>query len=110
MVAANSNESETLPRSGPSCGNVNVGDAERLASGIGGGAIAIAGLVFFSSPIGKLASAAVGGALLYRAFTGHCHLYGAMNVSTAACVEAKPVNEGGDALPQLSGRGSPQRS
>lgn len=59
----------------------NVGDAERIVSGIAGGA-----LVSYGIKAGGLFGTAislVGGGLLYRGATGHCHVYDATNFSTA---------------------------
>src|SRR5262245_55682384 len=60
---------------------VNVGDAERMLSTIGGGALALYGLS--RGNLGGLALAAVGGGLIYRGLSGHCSLYGQLGVSTA---------------------------
>lgn len=60
---------------------INVGSNERLISSLAGGALALVGLSRMSA--GGFGLAAVGGALLYRGLTGHCHLYGAMGVNTA---------------------------
>ena len=46
--------------------SINVGETERWASAIGGGALAL-----------------VGGSLLYRGVTGHCNMYAAAGISTA---------------------------
>ena len=59
----------------------NVGDVERWASLLGGGALAAFGLARGS--LGGLGLAALGGALAYRGATGHCPAYGALGVSTA---------------------------
>jgi len=59
----------------------NVGNLERLVSGLGGGAMIAAGL-----KRGRWDGAAMvllGGALAYRGLTGHCHGYEALGVSTA---------------------------
>jgi uncharacterized membrane protein len=60
---------------------INVADAERWVSLLGGGALTFFGLTRGSWP--GLALAAVGGALVYRGYTGHCHLYGALGVRSA---------------------------
>src|SRR5438067_753092 len=60
---------------------INVGDAERLLSVYGGSALAWLGLKRGSIP--GLLLAAAGGAIAYRGLTGHCHLYEALDVSTA---------------------------
>ena len=71
---------------------VNVGDAERWASVVGGGLLAAYGL---SRPsLGGLALAALGGCMVYRGATGHCHLYGALNVNTAGRGRATGVPAG----------------
>jgi hypothetical protein len=58
----------------------NVGDGERIASGLGGAA-----LILYAALRPSLLGAALaaGGALLVeRAVTGQCRLYGALSVST----------------------------
>jgi len=66
--------------SGGSSG-VNVGQIERWASGLGGGALALYGISRGS--LGGIALALVGAALVQRGVSGHCNLYSAMNYSTA---------------------------
>ncbi len=61
--------------------SVNVGEAERVLSALGGGALALVGLSRGHAAGWTLA--ALGGALLYRGLTGHCHLYGALGLDTA---------------------------
>lgn len=61
--------------------SVNVGQVERWASAIGGGALAAYGITRGS--LGGIALALVGAALVQRGFTGHCNLYEAMNYSSA---------------------------
>ena len=58
--------------------NVNLSPTERLASVLGGGALAIWGAQKKSLP--GLAIAAVGGTLMYRGVTGHCDLYKALGI------------------------------
>jgi len=60
---------------------VNVGPAERLASLAGGGLLAAYGLSRGSTT--GLVLAAAGAALAYRGFTGHCHMYQALGMSSA---------------------------
>ena len=60
---------------------VNVGEIERWASVLGGGALTIYGLTRGS--LGGMALAAFGGGLVYRGATGHCPAFGAMGVNTA---------------------------
>lgn len=59
----------------------NVGEYERIASGVGGGILAAYGL--YRLDLIGLGLAAVGGALLYRGTTGHCHAYDALGIDTA---------------------------
>jgi hypothetical protein len=59
----------------------NVGDNERLVSAIAG-----SGLITYGISKGGLFGTAlslVGGGLLYRGATGHCHLYSAVDKTTA---------------------------
>ena len=60
---------------------INVGQMERQASMIGGGLLAGYGLTRGS--LCGLALAAIGGALLYRGFSGHCHVYEMLGHSSA---------------------------
>ncbi|MDQ3745504.1 MAG: SRPBCC family protein [Acidobacteriota bacterium] len=61
--------------------SVNVGQTERWASAIGGGALALYGITRGS--LGGIALALVGAALVQRGFSGHCNMYEAMGFSTA---------------------------
>jgi uncharacterized membrane protein len=60
---------------------INVGDTERWASVLGGGALAILGLSR-GSWLG-LGLAALGGVLAYRGVSGHCSLYQALDINTS---------------------------
>jgi uncharacterized membrane protein len=60
---------------------VNVGETERLASNLGGGVLVLAGLL--RGGIGGMTMTLLGGSLLYRGLTGHCHLYQALGANTA---------------------------
>ena len=60
---------------------VNVAQTERVVSTVAGGALALAGLKMRSLP--GLLLAAVGGGLVYRGVSGHCHMYEALGVNTA---------------------------
>lgn len=60
----------------------NVGDWERLASLGGGCALALLGLEARSTK--GLLMLALGGGLIYRGLTGHCHLYDLLGVHTNA--------------------------
>jgi uncharacterized membrane protein len=59
---------------------VNVGQVERWASAIGGGALALYGVTRGS--LGGIALALVGAALVQRGYSGHCNLYEAIGYST----------------------------
>jgi uncharacterized membrane protein len=60
---------------------VNVAQAERVVSTVAGGALALAGLKMRSLP--GVLLAAIGGGLVYRGATGHCHAYEALGINTA---------------------------
>ncbi|MGI8916973.1 MAG: SRPBCC family protein [Pyrinomonadaceae bacterium] len=60
--------------------SVNVGEIERLASAIAGGALAVYGLRQRS--IGGLCLTLAGTALLHRGVTGHCNTYQAFGITT----------------------------
>jgi DUF2892 family protein len=62
-------------------GAVNVGNLERVASAIGGGALALHGLRKASLAGGVMA--ALGAILVQRGVTGHCPLYEALGANTA---------------------------
>jgi len=68
-------------RPGGASQGVNVNEWERLASVAAGGLLAFTGLSRGNSM--GLLTAALGGALMYRGLSGHCHMYGAMGLSTA---------------------------
>src|SRR5438132_3416875 len=59
---------------------VNVGDYERLASAIAGGALALYGIS--RRTLGGTALAAIGGCLVFRGVTGRCPLYAALGIDT----------------------------
>ncbi|QDU22429.1 YgaP-like transmembrane domain [Urbifossiella limnaea] len=61
-------------------GGVNVGPAERAASALGGALLA--GLGIGKGGATGLAMAAVGAALAYRGYSGHCSAYSALGVDT----------------------------
>jgi uncharacterized membrane protein len=69
-----------VPRSAGTS-KVNVGDIERVATLLGGSALALYGLSRRSP--GGLALALFGGALLYRGRSGHCGVYQALGINTA---------------------------
>ena len=66
---------------------INVGEIERLASAIAGGALAVYGLRQRS--IGGLCLTLAGTALLHRGVTGHCNTYEVFGINTN---ETKAVN------------------
>ena len=59
----------------------NVGDTERWASAIAGGALALYGATRRSIPGALLA--ALGASLAYRGIGGHCPVYGALGIDRA---------------------------
>ena len=61
---------------------VNVGETERIVSAIAGGAFVVLGLSRLS--LGGLVLAAIGGALGYRAITGHSLLYERLGIDAAS--------------------------
>jgi uncharacterized membrane protein len=61
-------------------GMCNVGASERIVSLLGGSAIALYGLS--RGGFSGLAIAAIGGALVYRGYTGNCEMYRALGVDT----------------------------
>src|SRR4051794_23372689 len=69
------------PRAVQGTGAVNVGLAERWASLIGGGALALYGLSRRSP--GGIALALIGAGLAYRGASGHCSVYQALGLDTA---------------------------
>jgi len=77
---------------GTSSAHVNVGSAERLFSVAAGGVLTLTGLS--RGTLCGLGLAGLGGALLYRGFTGHCHLYGALCVNTAGTSPVTSVPAG----------------
>ncbi|HEY0079305.1 MAG TPA: SRPBCC family protein [Pyrinomonadaceae bacterium] len=80
LTGAGQTSAATESSIGASSG-VNVGQTERWASTIGGGALALYGLT--RGTIGGVGLALLGGALIYRGASGHCNLYDAMGYNTA---------------------------
>jgi uncharacterized membrane protein len=70
-------------------GNVNVGETERWASAIGGGALAVYGLtqLIRNGSWGGAVLALVGGSLIYRGTSGYCAMYDATGINTAGTTE-----------------------
>src|SRR5690242_9812935 len=77
------------PRAGQGAGAINVGQAERWASLIGGGALALYGLSRRSP--GGLALALVGVGLAHRGASGHCSVYQALGLNTAGADKRMPL-------------------
>jgi uncharacterized membrane protein len=71
----------------------NVATAERIASVVGGGALAAVGVA--RGGFGGLAMALVGGGLLHRGATGNCMTYSALGINTARSADGRPVRIGG---------------
>lgn len=59
----------------------NISEAERWASMGAGAALVFSGLI--GGRAHGLLMSLMGGALLYRGFTGHCHLYGALGIDSS---------------------------
>jgi uncharacterized membrane protein len=72
---------------------VNVGEIERWASAIGGGALAVYGItrLITRGSVGGVVLALVGGSLIYRGATGHCEMYHATGINTAGTGTENPV-------------------
>ncbi|HEX8324687.1 MAG TPA: SRPBCC family protein [Tepidisphaeraceae bacterium] len=75
-----------VPHSGPAetlpaVRATNISDGERAVSVAAGAIVALMGLKRGTLP--GFIAAGVGGALIYRGVTGHCHAYQALGVSTA---------------------------
>jgi len=65
----------------PDAGPINVGDAERWLSLLGGGLLA---LYMLRRSLGTVVLLGGAGVLLYRGLKGHCPLYQTIGLSTAA--------------------------
>ena len=61
--------------------DINVGEFERMASGVIGAYLMLKGMRGRS--IGGLTMMGSGAAMLYRAVTGHCDMYSALGINTA---------------------------
>jgi uncharacterized membrane protein len=68
---------------------VNVGQTERWASALAGGALAIYGLT--RRTWGGVVLALVGGTLIQRGSTGHCYMYDALGVNTTGTKADNPL-------------------
>jgi len=67
---------------------LNVGTPERWMSLLGGGLLALRGLR--QGGASGILIALMGGALIHRGATGHCHLYGALGINTAQAGKDEP--------------------
>jgi uncharacterized membrane protein len=88
-VSGGGNRTEGVP--GIFGGDVNVGEAERWASAIGGGALAVYGItrLITNGSWGGAVLALIGGSLIYRGSTGHCAMYEAAGINTAGTEGAR---------------------
>jgi uncharacterized membrane protein len=71
----------SAPAGGGGDFSTNVGQSERVASGVAGGLMVVYGLS--KGSLGGLLIAAAGAAVAHRGLTGHCSLYEKLGVSTA---------------------------
>jgi len=78
----------SLQQSQRRIGGTNVHAAERWLSVAGGSVLVLYGLKRRS--LGGLALALLGGDLIYRGVTGHCHVYKALGISTTEDMETAP--------------------
>ncbi len=92
-MSAGATPREEAPRAGGTLKRpkVNVGTAERVASGIAGAILAGYGLKRKSLLGGALAL--VGGELIFRAASGHCPVYNALEVDTRERGEEESLEE-----------------
>lgn len=72
----------------------NISQTEKLVSTVGGSALVLAGLTH--GRLSGLLLTALGGALVYRGVTGHCHGYQALGIDTARhnSATAVPARQG----------------
>lgn len=85
IVSSGETSGSSLQSSGTrGSSDVNVGEIERWASAIGGGALAVYGIARLvqGNWLGAVVGL-VGGSLIYRGATGHCQMYEALSISTA---------------------------
>lgn len=88
----------------PVCHVANVGQTERQISLLGGGILAAYGLMRGS--LSGLALAALGGALVWRGYSGHCELYHAMGHSSADDGQGRSRKDEQPRFPATSGQAS----
>jgi hypothetical protein len=75
------NSGHTQRRDNSEQPQINVGEVERQLSMIGGTALAVCGLT--RGTFTGLALAAIGGALIWRGYSGHCQMYEMLGHSSA---------------------------
>ncbi len=80
-LISNNTNAKSSSNNGTNSSSVNVGDIERVACAIAGGALAAYGLRRRSAT--GLVITLAGAALLHRGGTGHCNTYQALGISTA---------------------------
>src|SRR5262245_65284 len=70
--------------------DVNVADAERWASALGGAALTAYGIKRLKERnVAGAMLAVAGGTMIYRAATGHCPVYAATGISTTASEDTR---------------------
>jgi len=89
-VLSNHNNRDSLRSNGSDSG-VNVGNIERAACAIAGGALAAYGLKRRTA--GGLVLTLAGAALLHRGATGHCNTYQALGITTAGSEDQKAAEQ-----------------
>jgi len=80
-LTASRSLADDRPRHRPAAGRSNLSDSERLISMVAGGALIAAGL--WRRLPGGLLAPLTGAALVHRAWTGHCAVYGLLGVNSA---------------------------
>src|SRR5918912_1288426 len=85
QIGTANNQDNNAQQNTATASDVNVGQTERWASALAGGALAIYGLT--RRTWGGAVLALVGGTLIYRGSTGHCHMYEMLGVNTAEGVD-----------------------
>ncbi len=83
------NQESTVEQNIGGGNDMNVGQTERWASALAGGALAIYGLT--RRTWGGAVLALVGGTLIYRGSTGYCHMYDMLGVNTAGTEADNPL-------------------
>jgi uncharacterized membrane protein len=91
-LISNSTNAKSSSSNRASSSSVNVGDIERVACAIAGGALAAYGLRRRSAT--GLVMTLAGAALLHRGGTGHCNTYQALGISTAHSRDQKTSDYG----------------